>query len=732
MLLVKALPSAGVDRRVFFDAVGKQDFGIFVNAETKRTYLWFESPDCIKRIRNMIPGFEAESAEPLFGAAGDARAILAYRLPQEGFDIVAAVTSRVEKGSFGILFLRCGEREASTAKEMIEGMLGTRAVKATAVQSARGRGGGTSLHMDLFTDSEERRMMLDMLEDANTTLLSGRQLYKVFFVAFDSEEGVRSALSETAVMIGETRVGFDCIAGLFSSLKGQKALAFGTQHASCFVGFIGAERLNYAIETFAGPESAGGIALGRYAMAGVAETEREVTMPRSSLNLGMIISGVPGSGKTCEAMAIIRQTMAVDKPAIVVISPTNEWNAFAAGHAMHLIEVGKDYTPINFFANPKGTSREKFYEDLALLLSSASNSGPYRNPMEKCLLNAFRLSGRQGLMNPTEVYDQIEESIIRLHGKKTNVGVKYTKHGENIKAALENLRHILSHNVYSVTTGVQLGDMAKDGVVFNLAGASNNAKPYFYALLLNQFYALADMFDDDGDDELRMLICIEEAQTIFMAEKESAASMDLTSRIQDFRKKGVGIMLLTHSITDITPEIRRMCQNKIYMKQAPDIAAIAAKDLVFTYAEQDEVVAKLKHLDSRLCAVNFVAKSGDEKLASDSVFLITKHYKEQAAAAARPSRHGVSRGIRARVTIEDKREGDRKSREIAGLAVSFLGEGLCNVRVAGGAASFSALEGRLYSLVLVAANGKQVASMKAAAHANMRLVLDASGLHETK
>ncbi|MEM3227957.1 MAG: hypothetical protein QXK65_03385, partial [Candidatus Micrarchaeaceae archaeon] len=48
-----------------------------------------------------------------------------------------------------------------------------------------------------------------------------------------------------------------------------------------------------------------------------------------------------------------------------------------------------------------------------------------------------------------------------------------------------------------------------------------------------------------------------------------------------------------------------------------------AEDLVFTYAERDDVVKKLKHLDSRIGALNYIINENGEKRAMDTIFIKT-------------------------------------------------------------------------------------------------------------
>lgn len=730
MLRVMAMPSSGIDATKFITAIGRRKFALIVDIGMERTYLYLEGEiEAARLLRAAMPGLELEAAAPI--SASNVDIVSTYKLPEERHNILSDVAARLDKGLFGAFFVPCSEEDIGKSKSAVEHMLGSRAVKATrsSYGGILGRGSNVSMHVDLFDESEERQMLLSVLEDMDFTLLSGKPLFKVSVALFDDAGAARNALGEASVIMGSSRIPFDGIDGLFSAVAARNSLALGIRHTVGFIGLVGAERLNYVVETFFGDKGCDNpVKLGTYAKNGTLETGKDVVMPRSSLNLGMIISGLPGSGKTREAMAVAHSAInAEERPNVVIVSPTSEWNAFATEHGMHLIRLSEDNMQINFFSSPNGTRKGKFYEDLAMLISSASNSGPYRNPMEKCLLNAFKTCLNDGIDGPTHIYDQIEESIIRFHGKRTNAGVRYTKHGENIRASLENLRQILSDRRYSATSGIPFMKLAQRGVVFDLANISNSAKPYFYALLLTQFYAIADMFDDAGDDELRMLICVEEAQTIFSSDKESAATLDLINRIQDFRKKGIGIMLLAHSITDISPEIRRMCQNKLYLKQAPDVAAIAAKDLVFTLADPDDVVSKLKHLDSRIAAANFMSKSNGEKISHDSIFLRTCNYD------MKPLRAGHHTAMRraertSAMDVHIKDESGEKAGKAAALSVSFMGESVCEKPVIDGMCTIDVLKGRLYRLSLLSGYGRVLGSFKVTAAPSVTLVTKESGV----
>ena len=116
---------------------------------------------------------------------------------------------------------------------------------------------------------------------------------------------------------------------------------------------------------------------------------------------------------------------------------------------------------------------------------------------------------------------------------------------------------------------------------------------------------------------------------IFGKEDRSAATTDLKQRIQDFRKKGVGLMMITHNVTDIEPSIRRLCQTKLYFRQSSDIAKFAADDLTFKEDEKESVVERLKTLEQRVCALSLIERHGNETSICGSVFVKVGSYQEE-------------------------------------------------------------------------------------------------------
>lgn len=629
------LPTNNFQSGKIFECIGRRNFILIYDLVRSVSILGFSDPDAenIKdRICKEISGINFLHIDAqIFDDEENLSAFSIYRKADEFdsrhfhdiFDVLP------KDGFVSILFLNSTIDEINSSKLKFESLLSSKRVKESesSLKTQLSNKINSTTHRDLYYESEEKIMLNVVIESLNKAILSNGLAYKIFLVIPKSDI-LRKYIDTHFLVLEEYSFYNKNINGVIDYLFKRPSLPFGVDHLKEYLNFYGFYNVNHTLLTPL-PLQEDGIEIGNFVKDGVGETDLSIKVDPSAINLGFIITGLPGSGKTREAMAVL-DSLAIKKGnncSIFIITPTKEWKDFALAHDMFFIKFYEDNIPINFFRCPETIEIEKFYTNLAMILSSAANAGPYQNPMEKCMLNAFRKVYRiEREPDPIKVYNEIEESIIRYHGKRTATGIKYTKHGENIKSALENLRGIISKQQYCVKKGIRIEDFVKNGCVFDVSSTSGNTMTQLYALILNQIYSITSNFDTNGDEDLRIVICLEEAQTIFK-ESDSPAVEDVKQRIQDFRKQGVGLILLTHNVTDIDIGIRRLCQLKLYLKQAPDTALIASKDLIFSNVEQEEVVLKLKILNSRLGAFSYVSKNGKDKRQQDTIFIKSKIYE---------------------------------------------------------------------------------------------------------
>ena len=530
-----------------------------------------------------------------------------------------------------------------------------------------------STQVEIYHDSDKKRVLGSALNMLNDIIMSNGTSYR-FYVLIELSAGAEEAeryLKSKLLILEETEITAKSISELYANIEKVNCIPFSIDACSRLLSFSDRIRKLPAIKTsFNASEN--GIVIGSYVQNGIKSTDERLCIMKESLNLGAIVSGLPGSGKTLSAKSITGQIAKEGDTKIIIISPNDEWDGFGHSNGLEVIRIYNSQKPINFFRCDSTINAERFYEDLSMLIASASNAGPYRNSIEKVLLSAFNKSYKDTKdPDPNTVYSNIELAVIEQHAKVTNTSIKYTKHGENIKAALQNLRLIISRPEFAYNNGIDFRSIIEKGAVFDLSNVSNNMKPFFYALILNQVYGFAESFDIYGDSKLRMLICLEEAQVVFSNDAESAANQDLENRVQNFRKKGVGLFLITHNATDISPRIRRLLQFKMYFRQSADVAKYAANDLIFNEAEDTEIVKKMKVLGQRICAVSYIGMDGNRKVPETSVFVEVPEVAEEELPAESGTRISSSRLSDTKFIIKNK-EGAAVSD--ASVQLLYLGE----------------------------------------------------------
>ncbi|MEM3841148.1 MAG: hypothetical protein QXN59_00415 [Candidatus Micrarchaeaceae archaeon] len=717
---VEAVPNGGFDPIAVMMAIGSSAFCITHDFSKRVSLLTLYSADSDRKvsiIKKLIPGLLLSHAagEPQKPNFESKRVVSVYASPKPiGF--FYDIFSYLDSSYIEIFFVPVGIEEINSKKLRIGRLLSKSEEKGTTSISSPmlGHSVSKSFHTANYNYREELDLLRITIESLESSLVNGWPAYKVYLCFNVSDlytyEYVKSrfaVLDEFVLEPAET-------SNLINLLDKRDGLPFGIAYSKNFFTLPYAS-ISYVTKS-APPAIYDGIEIGEYMRDGVVRSGIKVNIDPTAFNLGCIVTGMPGTGKTSAVMGILDKVHAFANTKIVIISPTKEWRIFAENKKFRLVDAGQSSLNINFFRCPNGCSIEKFYENLAMVISHASAAGPYQKPLEKCLLDAFERFKSDSNPDPLEVYNSIEDSVIKLHGKRTNTGIKYTKHGENINSAIEDLRLILRKPQFRSKSDTDFTDIIKSGAVFDISSAGPLGSPYLYALILNQLYSIVDSMDEMGENKLRMLICLEESQLIFgdRSKENDAALRDIKNRIQDFRKKGVGIMLIAHNISEINQSIRNMCQIKAYFKQAPSEAEKAAADLVFSLSEKENLVTSLMHLERRIFALNYVSKSGGVIKTPDSIFVrsLDQPLLPQNLAAKSASNQGNVSQDKIMVDIEiepDFSDRQKAEKALGGIKTVYLVDfGIeipCEQK---GAMSFAAEAYKMQHYVLSLRNSKNV------------------------
>ncbi len=629
-----------IDKKVFMDTILGTSFFLCHDLKRGNTLLITEANNVDLKLNGSLPGLNLIPYSGFSLIKGKGICISSFaKYPQkvqhedtylENTDLFRDMYKIFRGSDLQIFFLFVPKniKDVKRFKEDIEDRISKMDIRINRNHGNRITGFSESVQRDLYYGSDERKNFALLLSSLDEAMANNGISFAVNIIISGEipNSHIREYIKSKIFAIREKEIWIDNMEKLYKEAEHADAFPMSLSDATCMITVSSSTDIENTIETTC-PKSSGSINIGEYLESGAGKSGMLLNTGADAFNLGSIITGLPGTGKTATAMRLIDELNEKEGSNSIIISPTTEWDEFGREHGMQVIDLYETDANINFFKCDADIGISKFYENLAMLLSSASNAGPYTNAIEKSLLSAFQKVYEKGeKVDPDEIYSYVEFAVIEQHAKRTNVGVTYTKHGENIMAALQLLRLMLSKPQFAYKEGINFRDLLTTGVVFNLSKVSNNMKPFFYALILNQFYGFADEFDEKGNDKLRMLICIEEAQLVFGNEEISAATKDLKQRIQDFRKKGIGLMLITHSVTDISIGLRRLCQIKMYFRQSSDTAKYAYNDLAFKTSEDKEVIWKLKNLKQGTCALSYLSTEYGSRVQHNTVFASAKAY----------------------------------------------------------------------------------------------------------
>ena len=623
--LVESVPNAQIDIAGILQAIGGRTFCLIHDFLERRTYIEFYCDDADQSttiIKKIVPGISLSHADVITIGEMRTKVLCLYKQPS-GTSFFSESFSYLSSSKLFVFFIPVDQIALHLRKTEIGKLLSKVEEKGTSsvAGSVFSKQISTSLHTGNYNGREEVEILRTILESLENSIMNGLPAYKVY-ACFDSrEKSILNYVSSNYAIISSFEFDSRGDDALLHELEKFNSLPFGLQYSKNFISFP-VSQIKYVAKT-APPATSGRILLGEYVSNGAFPTGVAVHTEASALNLGLIVTGMPGTGKTSAVMNILESVSRNSDARIIIISPTREWRKFGELVKADVIDLNNPSLRMNLFGCPDGCSVSKFYENLAMVLSHASAAGPYQKPLEKCLLDAFEGFKDTNNPDPLEVYNAIEDSVIRLHGKRTNTGVKYTKHGENIHSAVEDLRLVLRRTQFRSRAGVDVYNSPNRNIIFDISSYGSLAMSYLYAVILNQIYSIADSMDEIGEDKLRLVVCLEEAQLIFgeRSKENDAALRDIKNRIQDFRKKGIGLVLITHNVSDINSGVRSMCQTKAYFKQAPSEADKAASDLVFSFSEKESIITMLTHLEKRVFALNYVLKQEGNMITPDSIFV---------------------------------------------------------------------------------------------------------------
>ena len=309
---VESIPNKELDAGNLFECVGSNQFAILFDLGTKETFMMLTgAPDsAARRIRILVPGLKLSEKPNSLDSPERLRLAAVYRKP--GMENprplpLGEIMDICDAGKFCIIFCPSPESEIGRSKREINRILGGSETKnSTSVSSGFWARSTNTKQMDVFKGSEERLMLVSILESLDNALLTNGLAYRVHLAFSDSAEINEYVQNRFAVLWSEGR---QCgLGAAATSAWHHFHFSTGTEYCRHFISFSGWTPVNYNIRTLQ-PRRSDGIPIGNYLKDGVAETGLTIRVEGSTLNMGILLTGLPGSGKTMEAMSIMDSVM---------------------------------------------------------------------------------------------------------------------------------------------------------------------------------------------------------------------------------------------------------------------------------------------------------------------------------------------------------------------------------------------------------------------------------------
>jgi len=358
-----------------------------------------------------------------------------------------------------------------------------------------------------------------------------------------------------------------------------------------------------------------GTLIGRELVCGVDDCGREINFSYFSLNRHCSVTGQQGSGKTTVAMALTLPILKAGKP-VIVITPSNEWSKLG-GASEKILIVDIASSPMNLVRCPESVPADVYYQNLALQMSNTMHAGPYTIPLRRTLLRAFReLYAEKREPSLEEVYLKVYGAIEEIYGTESKGGVRFDKYGQNLSASLENLKELMQKENFT-GHGILIEDCIARGAVFDLSGISKLLRPLIYSFLLSQIFSYSSQkFDEHGENDFRLLLILEEAHLVFKKYSSDDGSREVVEELENelgaFRKRGIGLMFITHYSDQLSEGIWRHAQNHFVFKQDAIGAKLSIDQLAFDKSDHSLIAsaqAKISKLDLGDCCCLLTDKS---------------------------------------------------------------------------------------------------------------------------
>ncbi|MDE1850994.1 MAG: hypothetical protein KGH54_04355, partial [Candidatus Micrarchaeota archaeon] len=328
--VVRSLPS-GDDYRELVSAFLGSQLMVLNDFSNSTTSIITDDPDLCARMRSCSVGFECieedlpdvENATafvifpPETNSVPDPE-IAPVKLLDGIYNLLAGQRARLY-----VSLVKADQSHLQFVKSRVEEALSQKEIRITKSTGSRGSS-SHSLQSDLFYGSDERRSLTCLLNMLNETSLANGSAYKILFVIDGDTKLLSSYLKSKTFILNSIGLRAKNASDLYREVQGVDAIPFSHNSLSRLLFFSDRIPRSAKIRTIEPRQRSEGVDIGNFLKDSVSESQSRIRIEESTLNLGAIITGLPGTGKTFAAMSIISRLSASK----VIISPTKEWGEF--------------------------------------------------------------------------------------------------------------------------------------------------------------------------------------------------------------------------------------------------------------------------------------------------------------------------------------------------------------------------------------------------------------------
>ncbi|MFP4401379.1 MAG: ATP-binding protein [Candidatus Woesearchaeota archaeon] len=301
----------------------------------------------------------------------------------------------------------------------------------------------------------------------------------------------------------------------------------------------------------------------------------------------MCVTGMSGSGKTTFAYTILGNMIIKKKPFLVFDWKRSFRSVLKVDKTSFVFPVGneniKNYFRVNINIPPPGVGPKQWITIIADLLSEAyqTSYGVHKiitETMHEIFKEFDVYEGSGNYPNWYQIKERLEEKD-RILGEKRS-----SREYEWVTSALR-IAHELTFGSFGEVINykgndlIDISELMKHRIVFELDGLSNAEKKFFTNFILTYIYKEKKSDPENLCNDFRNLILVDEAHNIFLKERPNFLEESITERMfREIREYGVGLICLDQHVSKLSDVVSgNSACNIAFQQQLPeDIRSISS------------------------------------------------------------------------------------------------------------------------------------------------------------